>query len=569
MKNSYKYAPFLIFCLMLWPSFSYATTVSELQAQITSMLAQMQLIQTQLGSLQSTPASTPSSCPTLTYDLYRGLKDSGTGNQVTALQKFLAQDSSVYPEGLITGYYGQLTEKAVQRWQAKYSVVSSGLPSTTGYGSAGPKTRARIKEICGVVVPPKVSSGVYEPVAGDILVRKNDYFVKWVNSSGLSQAFVNVWLVSQGASSLYTLVASSESALSSGVIGLTEKSTSFSYTPSESLSDGSYYIKVCYYQFQTKNKTQNCISSATFSIVATHPELEISTTYIPDGVAPAGTANFIFGKYVLDAAKASENIKVSSIDIKYEDNGYQTSLSGCYLYENTTKLNTTGLVPSGSGVQTFSLSSPLVVSKGGSKTLELKCNIASWTMESPFYRWTLSNVSAVGLTSSSTAIVDKTKVETGPKISIIFPNAFLASVASSSPVSASASQGEVVVAGKFDISAASEDIYIDFIPVTFTGTDRDDLNSVSIWDGDTRLGLACVPCSSSDEMYLYIAWVIPVDEVKTLTVKAHLNSSATVGGNFRLGINAKESHGVTATSHAQVTGSPGTTLYGTFLTITD
>ena len=46
----------------------------------------------------------------------------------------------------ITGYYGSLTTRAVQLFQAKYGIISSGSPFTTGYGFVGPKTRAKLNE---------------------------------------------------------------------------------------------------------------------------------------------------------------------------------------------------------------------------------------------------------------------------------------------------------------------------------------------------------------------------------------------------------------------------------------
>ncbi len=64
------------------------------------------------------------------------------------MQIFLKdQGVEIYPEELITGYYGKLTVKAVQRFQCKYGIVCSGTPETTGYGLAGPITRVKINEI--------------------------------------------------------------------------------------------------------------------------------------------------------------------------------------------------------------------------------------------------------------------------------------------------------------------------------------------------------------------------------------------------------------------------------------
>src|SRR3989344_2241962 len=100
-------------------------------------------------------------CPQIIYDLYFGVRDTliYIDGQVSALQKFLAEDNEVYPEGLVTGFFGNLTEQAVKRFQAKYGVVSSGSPETTGYGMVGPKTRAKIQEVCGqVAVTPSSAS---------------------------------------------------------------------------------------------------------------------------------------------------------------------------------------------------------------------------------------------------------------------------------------------------------------------------------------------------------------------------------------------------------------------------
>jgi PKD repeat protein len=76
------------------------------------------------------------------------LKRGSSGADVKRLQQFLAADPSVYPEGTVSGYFGALTEKAVQRWQAKNNIISNGTPSTTGYGQIGPKTAAAIALLC-------------------------------------------------------------------------------------------------------------------------------------------------------------------------------------------------------------------------------------------------------------------------------------------------------------------------------------------------------------------------------------------------------------------------------------
>ena len=138
-----------------------ALTESQIQA-ILDLLQSFGADQAIVGNVNSSLHGLPTTsggggtaafCPNFTYNLYLGLNDSETEGQVTQLQKFLAQDSIVYPEGHITGFYGPLTEQAVKRWQAKNGLVSSGSPDTTGYGVMGAQTREKIRAFCPTLLP--------------------------------------------------------------------------------------------------------------------------------------------------------------------------------------------------------------------------------------------------------------------------------------------------------------------------------------------------------------------------------------------------------------------------------
>jgi peptidoglycan hydrolase-like protein with peptidoglycan-binding domain len=103
----------------------------------------------------STPVSTPVSSPNattqatqqpqespsgpFTQDLYFGFSDS----QVSTLQKFLAEDPAVYPQGLVTGYYGLATEEAVQRFQLTHGIAVS----ENNYGAVDAPTRAALNKL--------------------------------------------------------------------------------------------------------------------------------------------------------------------------------------------------------------------------------------------------------------------------------------------------------------------------------------------------------------------------------------------------------------------------------------
>jgi len=77
------------------------------------------------------------------------LKTGSQGKEVEELQKCLAKDADIYPEGEITGFFGNSTKKAVIKFQEKYAeeiLEPGGL--TTGTGMVGSATRKKLNELC-------------------------------------------------------------------------------------------------------------------------------------------------------------------------------------------------------------------------------------------------------------------------------------------------------------------------------------------------------------------------------------------------------------------------------------
>jgi hypothetical protein len=68
--------------------------------------------------------------------LYRQLQKGMTGSDVSDLQVFLATDATIYPQGLVTGYFGNLTFSAVSNFQARNGIAT--------VGRVGPITMAAI-----------------------------------------------------------------------------------------------------------------------------------------------------------------------------------------------------------------------------------------------------------------------------------------------------------------------------------------------------------------------------------------------------------------------------------------
>jgi len=107
--------------------------ILKLTQQIVELKRQLAQLELQLAMTKTDQGN--SSCSIFSQDLYYGMKAS----EVKCLQQFLANlGNNIYPEKLITGYYGPLTMAAVKRYQALKGII------TTGY--FGPLTRAKVNQ---------------------------------------------------------------------------------------------------------------------------------------------------------------------------------------------------------------------------------------------------------------------------------------------------------------------------------------------------------------------------------------------------------------------------------------
>lgn len=118
--------------------------------------------------------------------------DFGEKNQdVTNLQAFFKDNASIYPEGLVTGYYGSLSRAAVERFQTQKGIVSSGTAASTGFGRVGPSTRDAVNAL--------INSGGWSgssPVSSNLTAPK---FYS-VNRSVTSNSATFAWVTSEIAS---------------------------------------------------------------------------------------------------------------------------------------------------------------------------------------------------------------------------------------------------------------------------------------------------------------------------------------------------------------------------------
>lgn len=113
--------------------------VEKLKKQIEELKEKKKQIEEQAKKLQESRKEAAKNVGDAAKLLRNQLRRGMSGDEVRSLQEFLAEDRDVYPEGLVTGFFGQMTENAVRKFQRKHGIDA--------VGEIGPKTRTRIHEL--------------------------------------------------------------------------------------------------------------------------------------------------------------------------------------------------------------------------------------------------------------------------------------------------------------------------------------------------------------------------------------------------------------------------------------
>jgi|SRR4030042_40585 len=112
--------------------------IKKIKAQIEALISQIQNWKELKGQIKETEELEEGAEEIL--KLLKELKKGMTGDDVQLLQEFLATDPEIYPEGLTTGYFGNLTEKAIKKFQKLAKINGED-------GFVGPKTLSKINEL--------------------------------------------------------------------------------------------------------------------------------------------------------------------------------------------------------------------------------------------------------------------------------------------------------------------------------------------------------------------------------------------------------------------------------------
>jgi hypothetical protein len=141
-NGSESYYPFR-WEVTMFPQAEGQKRINELQNQIDALYRQITYLRSQIALALSRQQGI--ALGSFDQDLFLGT----SGESVKALQLFLAiQEPQVYPEGLVTGNFYELTHQAIIRFQEKYAEeILTPIGRSLGTGYVGARTRDKLNEL--------------------------------------------------------------------------------------------------------------------------------------------------------------------------------------------------------------------------------------------------------------------------------------------------------------------------------------------------------------------------------------------------------------------------------------
>ena len=559
---------------LVWaaPMMTSAVTIDELQAQINALLQQIAALQAQLQI-----GGTASACFTKTLKF--GMSDS----EVTALQTALKGDATVYPEGLVTGYFGSLTQKAVKAFQTKYGIDP--------VGQVGPITRAKLNSLyCVAASPTPTPTPTATPVAGPLTVTlasdnppaanvqqgsANNVVAKFTFTAGSTAVNVTGLIfksygtvVATGNADITALKLFDENGIQLGTDRIQAgNQVNFVIVPALAIPANSSRTVALAANIATNATSQvmatvryglesaTAITGATFS--GTYPVVGNSFMIVPAGQLGSvsvskfgsvpktnvkiGEKDIVVERFNV-AAGSNEDVLVSQIVLS--SNAASTIADSDIANIRIRKVSD-GTVVAGpltlsNKKATFNLTTPISLTKGASINLEAVADIASGATlaggRTIKLEIALGGVVARGATSGTNIVSTGNTVGTSILIGI---GTLTVSMSANHPQGANAllitTTNKKTIAA-FSVRANGEDIILNQIDFNFLdGTQDLDaanyLSAVGVYDGDSLISDLKTIAAPNNEDAFSLNYTIPANTTKELLVKAVTNTMTAVNND--------------------------------------
>lgn len=417
------------------------------------------------------------------------------------------------------------------------------VASTTANTSADPLTGVKLVNASGATV-----AGPTDPTSGALTVAFTDTFTLPIGES-VYKVVANLNTSAQWATddTMYVRIATPAT-----------KITATGVTTGNSITAG-----------PAANVDTNTQTIKAANLTVTRNTLPANATVI------AGAQDVLLGSWNFDATNSGEDIRVTSMVVQASS----TNFTNLTIYDGVFGGSGVAMSPIndapadvdgyGSASSTFAFDTPIIVTKGTSKTIQLIGDVNTGAVADQVARFGLTdNVSttanasvlAYGNTTSKRAVVNLTAdlgavltVATGGTLTISTYN---------NPTAALVRAGATgVTFGYIKLEAANESLDLDMLKVyvddggltgTAAGTYQD-VTTVYLYNGTTLLGSAGIP---STGYYTFNfpnnTLVIPEGQSKIITIKADLgtihlsndNAPATPAADIKFGIGGAATGGV-------------------------
>ena len=291
--------------------------------------------------------------------------------------------------------------------------------------------------------------------------------------------------------------------------------------------------------------TPSPTSAITFNTMTVKSgSLTVSVSSVPIAqTVIANTKGFEFARYIIDAGSSGEDIRLTTLPIVYGVGaGSATDLNNCQLFDGSTSV-TTGSNTKNPTAQSSSTSftfdgTGLIVPKGTSKTLSLKCDLIGGATGS--YVWGLDTAQATdftgatGLTSGQT-ITETLNESNGQLMTASSGGTLSVALDANSPGYKVVNSGATgVELAKIRFSAGNEDIDVKQVALQLSGGASNtpvDLvgRKVTLWDGTLQVGEATFPTEDFATSTTLTNFKVLRDGYKTLTVKGDIAAITNSG----------------------------------------
>ncbi|MDO8443021.1 MAG: peptidoglycan-binding protein [bacterium] len=270
----------------------------------------------------------------------------------------------------------------------------------------------------------------------------------------------------------------------------------------------------------------------------------------------AGTTKYEFARYILDGTSSGEDVRVTSLPLSVGTTGTIGNATNCQLYNGTaagaTSLTTGSNVKNptavSSSTQMIFDGTGIIVSKGTTKTLSLRCDMAANAAASGIFFWGIDSAvdgangsfaAATGLTSGQSLGTSATFTDaTGQYMTVSAGGTY--TVATDSSVLYTAYRaGTTATLGTLRFTASTdENLTLKQIALALgnssASSSQADLvdEQVTLWNGNTQVGSAQFGGASprNATSTLSTAVVISAGESVNITVKGSLTAQNAVQG---------------------------------------